>query len=266
MNTTQKYILIYGQRRLEACKKIGWKTIPALIDKNKLIDADIKEIVVLENTRIRIEEDELGELMEDIKHRGLLEPIGITARADFSEEKFLTDNVAENIHRKDISPIELAKVCKRLSDKGYSISEIAVALSKPIDRIRKSLILLKRLPEEYHKDLVYQPHGVKMKEGIPATVGYLISTMRVNDKLKKEIVELVKKNELSVSQLNLLAHMVAVGLTVKKAFKEMQEHKIINFVLVANNKVMEKYGIKNPTKFVREVLKGDREPIKELFI
>lgn len=40
-------------------------------------DVPIDKIKVIENTRLRIEETELSSLMEDIKQRGLLQPIGL---------------------------------------------------------------------------------------------------------------------------------------------------------------------------------------------
>lgn len=35
---TQQNVLVYGQRRLEAVKNLGWKTIPALVLEDEQID------------------------------------------------------------------------------------------------------------------------------------------------------------------------------------------------------------------------------------
>ena len=28
------YILVYGNRRIDACRKLGWKTIPSLVNRD----------------------------------------------------------------------------------------------------------------------------------------------------------------------------------------------------------------------------------------
>jgi len=61
--TKDEYIVVYGHRRLEACRKLGWKTIPAVIDNSILL----KDFVIkntLENLeREQISESELGRIL-----------------------------------------------------------------------------------------------------------------------------------------------------------------------------------------------------------
>ena len=59
-----KYIVVFGNRRLEACKKLGWKTIPAKID-DKIKEVSIKDIG--RKTNIRTENTGVAELMSSIK-------------------------------------------------------------------------------------------------------------------------------------------------------------------------------------------------------
>lgn len=57
-----EYILVFGNRRLEACKKLGWTTIPAII-KNEIAFKDFIIKNTLENVeRQQITESEMGRI------------------------------------------------------------------------------------------------------------------------------------------------------------------------------------------------------------
>ena len=74
------HILVYGSRRLDACKKLGWNTIPSVVNRDGKItleDIPINSIKILDNVRIiRNHAKDVSELMSSIKQDGLLEPIG----------------------------------------------------------------------------------------------------------------------------------------------------------------------------------------------
>ena len=63
-----EYLIVYGNRRLEACRKLGWKTIPAIINGS----IHLKDFVIkntLENVeRKEITESELGRIFTLLKN------------------------------------------------------------------------------------------------------------------------------------------------------------------------------------------------------
>ena len=125
----------------------------------------VNKIKVLDNSRIDVRSDGFVELLNDIKSRGLLQPIGVffsegnyfvryghrrlevfkelgyteipacIINRDLSYENLITDNLAENIHRKSITPVEAGTYYKKLIDLGKNVSEISVMLSIPKTRV-----------------------------------------------------------------------------------------------------------------------------------
>lgn len=53
-----EYVIIYGNRRLEACTKLGWKTIPAIIN-NSGKNIELKELIV-QNTVENIQREDVN--------------------------------------------------------------------------------------------------------------------------------------------------------------------------------------------------------------
>lgn len=76
-----KYQIVYGNRRLQACEKLGWKTIPAVL----YTELDDKELLiknVIENVqRKNITPVEIGRIIEQLSFKGLTIP-EISARLD----------------------------------------------------------------------------------------------------------------------------------------------------------------------------------------
>jgi ParB family chromosome partitioning protein len=67
-----EFILGYGSRRLEACKKLGWKTIPAIIYDKKLLMTDFLSINTIENIqRAEIKPFELGRICDMLQQQNL---------------------------------------------------------------------------------------------------------------------------------------------------------------------------------------------------
>ena len=63
-----EYLIVYGNRRLQACRKLGWKTIPAIID-NAIVLKDFVIKNTLENVeREQITESELGRIFYMLKN------------------------------------------------------------------------------------------------------------------------------------------------------------------------------------------------------
>lgn len=123
------YLLIAGERRLEASKIAGLTTVPCLVK-------DIKE--------------------EDIWLYQLI----------------------ENIHRKDLTPIELANVYGQLKNKGLSIREIAEKINKSKSHVQE-ILSISNMPEE-----------LKEKVSGGGTLSKIIAAQQIIDEeKKKEIID-----------------------------------------------------------------------------
>ncbi len=66
-----EYTLIYGARRLEACKKLGWKNISALVFPKKLSKSEFISLNTIENVqRENITPTELGKTCKHFRNQG----------------------------------------------------------------------------------------------------------------------------------------------------------------------------------------------------
>lgn len=131
--------------------------------------------------RLEIKEDEVRELADSIRERGLMQPIGVSPRKDRflivfgdrrylahellgkkdimcviqerSEEQVVIDRVVENIQRVNLSPFEEAHIYHGLMKKaGLSIDAISGMVAKSAGVIQRRLDVL-RMPESFQKAL-----------------------------------------------------------------------------------------------------------------
>jgi len=66
-----EYVLIFGFRRLEACKKLGWKTIPAVVEEEPSF-SDLLIINAVENIQRKdVTPEELGRIVLKLEELGL---------------------------------------------------------------------------------------------------------------------------------------------------------------------------------------------------
>lgn len=268
-------------------------------------DVPIDKIKVIENTRLRIEETELSSLMEDIKQRGLLQPIGLiklkgkneylveygnrrlaafkklekktipslikeVKEIDFA--KFLANNYAENAERENISPFELARLCEWYLNKNYSISEIAILLSEPKTKIIDSLRIIKSTPDEFKEKIAFTWGKTNKKGKIPITTAKRIhNSFKMkggNQENIPKLYEYVKKLELTGSDIDIINNLCVTNknLTIDEAVNLRHKFIVIRADLAIKRKIAEKY-LKTMSKkeFIIECMKGNIPDSKELF-
>lgn len=264
----------------------------------------ISEIRVLENLRTSIERDQdLEELMQDIKTRGLMQPIGLSKQgeeyvvvfghrrfyavkklgwSDLSEndykllppnlsfEEYLIYNAVENIHRKDISPIELGKVISRLKETGLSLGEIAVKLSITKMKAKKFSDLYNRIPSEFEGLVGYVTSSSNKKGKIAVATTEAILNLRLNNKKDYEkIFNLAKKEELSATNIKLIGLLMRQGMNMDEAYKYLTVAHVGIFPVVlrkeAERRLQVKYGL-STGEILRRVVKGDIQPQRDLLI
>lgn len=228
-----KNLLVYGNRRFIACKKLGWKTIPAKnINTGVVSDILIENIKQLDNIRTDIENSDLGELMFNIKQNGLLHPIGITTQTSLKEVDYLVLNASENIIRKDISPTEFGKVCLRLkSDYHLSINEICARFGVSRGRIETALKLFIQIPDKYKDRIGYNSGNIK-KTKISATVANSIVLERLTKENMEKLLDYVRENEVTLREIRIIIKLIQNGLDIKDVIKKYKEYIIKDITLV----------------------------------
>lgn len=265
---------------------------------------NIEDIKILANTRTDIAADDLSNLMMSIKESGLINPItawksngeyivacghrrllamkklgrkslfaGTELKIlpnELNEQDFMILNLAENIHRVENSPLELAKGCFRLKELGLNISEISIRLGLPRGRIETAMRLLSKVPKEHKQDIGYI-HNHKKNGAISATVASNITGLRVKQKTINELFKLAKQEELTVGDIQLYGSLLQQGHTLSSAKKAIKEYVIVRLNPVLNVKEFAKLKEDNKGKTnalmndIIAVYKGEKEPNPNLF-
>lgn len=270
-----------------------------LKEKSETVEIPIDLIKNLENSRIRSTEQEISPLMEDIKHRGLLQPIGVVkegneyiirfgnrrltacrklgwktipaiiSNRELNEDSFMADNIAENFHRLDLSPIELAQQCKSYLAKGYNASEISVLLTMPIGKIKSAIGIEKESPELFKKAIIYMKQGQHLKKDrkgkLPKSVAGEILTFSnyLSNKDKNELLEIARKDELSGPQIRLIKNLIKSGFKLEEAIKENNLYKMCYCEIPIKIKELKKYDI-DFLNLIKGFITGKIKPNKEL--
>jgi len=252
--------------------------------KENIKELKISSIERLDNSRIRLDPGDLTELITDIKHRGLLQPIGVlkvkhrfvlrygerrleackligwkTIPAIVFDDMhdlndFLADNTAENIHRKDLTPVELGRVCAHYLKKGVGYSEIASILSIPKKRVLTAMKIFTNVPKKYESDIQYiPPSRNRDKRGaISVTVANTILGLRVKKKDIGAIYEQAKKHQLSTSDIRVIGILINKGYSINEALKKRGRYKVIHPKIMVDKHRLKRGYIKK----LREILKG----------
>jgi len=257
---------------------------------------DISLIEEFGNARLRISNTDLVSLMEDMKHRGLLQPIGLLKIKDkyiirfgnrrlaaakklgwkkidavvSDNEKglhdFMADNVAENMHRLDLSPLELASVCMKYKEDGFSVGEIAATLSLSKSSIDTAMRVAQRVPKEYREKTKFMtPKNIHNKKGfISAAVANAILRVRLSDKNTERLFELAKTEELSAGKIDLIKTLISQGMSFGEALKVSNEYVVKSVSFAVNKKTLEQFSPETFTTLSKKILKGEVEHIPNL--
>lgn len=259
----------------------------------------IKDIEVIDNVRTHMKGDDLSELMQSIRQQGLLQPICVyKAKKTYilkyghrrleamkklgwtnlevgrqilvdddepSRDKFLITNASENIHRKDIHPVEFGRVCNELRD-SMTVGEIAAAFSIPVTRVQSCLQLYDKVPEEFQKYVEFGSSGAQAKKGkLPVSTVNLITGLRLPKKTISDLLYYVRDNEMSKDNLGLLIRFIREGYSVAEAKKLCEDYTVCQVQLVIKKDSHKKYKL-DLKNVVREMLKGKRPLDKNAFL
>ena len=274
--------MVYGSRRLDACKKLGWNTIPSVVNRDGKItleDIPINSIKILDNVRIiRNHAKDVSELMSSIKQDGLLEPIGTRPYDSNLSDESLVDiiikNTVENIQREDITAAEQGRVFYQLKKK-YKMtnSEIASRFGINKNRIKNAMSLYTSVPSELHSKIKFFPTGRSEKKGdIPATIGlkiiYLRDRYNLNHNQTDQLFKIAKEEDFSKKKAEGIAYFLSIGKTLDEAIKTTKRYVTIHNIYQIRkdeririiNKYKDKEGFTGKNAFqkvLRAILTGE---------
>lgn len=220
---TSEYVLVQGNRRLAACKKLGWKKIPATVS-------------------------------EDI------------ALADL-----LLNNMSENIHREDISPFELGRICSRLEKElDMTRAEISARLSTPPGRIKDAIQSFNNLPTKYRHKVSYVGGGNSRNGNIPASVAAKVIACKrqygLSDAGVDKLMNVAKKEDFGVAELFIISILLEQGLSVTDAIEMCKKYKYLRFDIPINHDevetLLDKYKLDSAQVLIKAIVFGELPPLK----
>jgi len=191
--------------------------------------------------RMEYPEAELKELGESIKNNGLIEPIIVRpkgdrleicagerrARAsrlvgikeihaiirDLSDQQMMVHAIIENLHRKNLNPIEEAKQLKQLKEQfGWTLEEIAAEVRRTKDYVAQRTRLL-TFPSEL-QDLL-------SRDKISPTHAEALARLSDDSSVLKDAITKVIEEELATRQTD---HLVKELLEKKELRKKILDH------------------------------------------
>lgn len=237
----------------------------------------INKIKITENHRTTIDDSALAELMQSIKQKGLLQPIGVSKDGKkgfifrfghrrllackklghttidcivserLSEQEILFDNLTENMQRKDPSFAEFGRVIHRLEKMDLSTSQIAVRLGLPVVKIRQIVKVYNSLPEKFRKKVVFMERGGgrKARKGcIPAQVAIKIIEMKKKHGLKDKYIDTIfehsVENGLDKLDLDNVGQLIGGGMTALQALENAAKHGVYTVEIVVEHGIVQK--------------------------
>jgi len=251
----------------------------------------LKDIKHIENSRLR-DQDEVSDLMHDIEQRGLLENIGIRAEdnalifgnrrvkayeklgyeeimADFyddiTDEDLLITNLAENIKRRNIGSLEIGRICKILSDKGMTDTEISIKLGIKLSRIKSSIAAYDvTIGTAFEKLIVYKEGK---GSGIPESLIWKIhNALTKYKKLTRSdwniLLGALERKELTSELITQLRMLFASNseISVTDALETLKRCKILHIFFHMNNKElnaqMKLDKFNNETEFIKHIIRS----------
>ena len=255
---------------------------------------ECKNLKIWKNSRWRADSN-MSELMESIKQSGILQPIvarkednivicgnrrlaaatklgmskvPVIFRTGISDKEVLILNLTENMQRKDISSIEIGKICHEMlrnAEFKMSINELATAVGVNSHRIKTCLDAFRHLPPEFRDRVVHIESAASRKYGelpeniVMAVLGFGRQYGPINGTEMKFLLRKVGEEKLTTSQIVVIGRLVQAGMPLKKAVKEVDTYKVCRLdVPVVKNELkslMKKAGSVETSTFLRDAIR-----------
>lgn len=266
----EKYEVIYGNRRFEACSKLSLKSIEAKIHgregTKRVLLSEIKQRA---NSRSKVRGSNLAGLMASIRDQGLLEPIGLTKIGELEEREFWLLNATENIHREDISAIELGKIsCELMGKENMSVAEIAVKLNLPLTKLKTAVALFSKLPEKFHS-LIGSSSNKTVKSGkLSPSIAHFILHRHLSKAKTIKFLEFARKNDLSMNGARKIVILMNQGQPFDSAISKVGNYGGYKLDILLHKETLDKMlkanKFKNRTELLSAILCGKVKGNKNL--
>ena len=262
-----------------------------IVKEIKIVDIEIYK-------NIRSEKKDVSGLMKSIENNGLQHPIVVYPKGDkyilaygfrrllalkklgietvpaviieeeFTEVGFLTKNAIENIHREDVNPIELGKVCSIFSEQGFSPSEISAKLHIPTTRVKMVTGLYRKLPSDYRDIIGFVQTGAKKKGKVSPAVAVAILSLNLTEKNTGELLEYARINELSTRDIHLIDKLAVSGMSYKSIIENLDRYCVRGVQLPLKIKELKKIEVDHGSlaQYVRDIITGVKPPNKDLLL
>jgi ParB/RepB/Spo0J family partition protein len=223
----------------------------------------IKEIVPGDNPRQEFDEVALSELMQSMKHSGLLSPIGVRKlpsgkfklvfghrrmlAADRlgwekieaieipvdDEKDALIKTSTENVIRENVSLPEQGRVFTALLKKGLTSEQIAVRMGCSKKFVLKALSAFQHIPKKFHDRISYGTRGqIDNKGQIPATVALNAADIGQHNKLSEDqvgkLMEWAAKHNTNAIKMRTVGKLISEGVPMKEATKSVEFMKVVS--------------------------------------
>lgn len=220
---TKDNVLIYGWRRLTACKKLGWTSIPAVISE------------------------------------------------DDTEASVMISNMVENVQRRNVTPVELGRLCIKLTKLKLTPGEVAARLDLPPSQVKRAMMLYKFLPDSLKDKIAFFGAGNEHNAGeMSSHSAHKIiqsgSTAGLTKKQINELLEYARVNKLTGDRMDLATAIIANGVPIKKAIKEINKYQLVRVDLAVIKKDFEEKKAEFKMHYVNElipaILYGEATPLR----
>jgi len=261
----------------------------------------VSEILLGENPRQDFDATALAELMQSMKHNGLLMPIGVrvlpttgkfklvfghrrliaaqrlgwdkieAVTIEVTDEKdALLKTSTENVIRENVSMPEQGRIFTLLVKKGLTADQIRVRMGCSKKFVFDAMEAYNRIPKKYHDMITYGTRGRMKKEGqIPATVALKAidvqkKTKLTNDQVGK-LMDWASKHQVSAGKMKSAGKMLAAGMEPSKAFKKVTSMRTVSVQITMKIDVINHLQAKHK-KTINEILYAYFEKNKEFQI
>jgi ParB/RepB/Spo0J family partition protein len=206
--TKDEYIIVYGNRRLEACRKLGWKTIPAIID-NSIVLKDFVIKNTLENVeREQISESELGRIFYMLKNDYKMTNSELASRFGMSATRVKrTIDIFCHVPKEYRTKVKFNILGQKRGNISAKSADMVIGLRRRYGLNNEKVKMLLEVSRQdgfscHHLEVVAAllTRNYTVDEAIALAKEYTIASVKLPI-LKKELDSLKKKHKMTTVQL-----------------------------------------------------------------
>jgi ParB/RepB/Spo0J family partition protein len=255
-------------------------------------EISVKDISIVQNSRTRTDKSDISLLMKDIKQNGLLHPIGVYEKDskylllygsrrlmaykklgytkisanildEPTEQELLFINTSENLHREDLKPHELGRICLILNKQGLNKKEIATRLGLTEGKVFDVIRIIQNVPRDLMDDIQNVKNTRNIAGKLATNTVSQILNVRTKPQNQVKLMKFAKVNSLTGCDIKTFDGMFRQGKDFEGALKEIKNTATKSLTISLKKKQSEVFFKKEGITFsgyVLEVLKGQRKP------